>query len=127
MDPGQGFADRKFDEALQYLVNKGAIPGFMVIRRNSTIDREGIDRLVPLPGGLVAAIQIKPKHRHHFKKELLHHLEIHPLVVCIFGIEKREPVRRLARRIIRKINKMIRKTSEIRISHEPQAQPKAPP
>ena len=127
-DPGQGFADRKFDEALRYLVDRGAIPDFIVIRRNSAIDGEGIDRLVPLPGGLMVAIQIKPKRRHHFKKELLHHLKIHPLVVCIFGIEKRESIRRLARRVIRKINKMIRKTNEIRLNNELQVQPpsKAP-
>ena len=130
LESEQGFADRKFDDALQYLVDKGAIPGFIVIRRNSIIDREGIDRLIPLPSGLTVAIQIKPKQfKHHFKKELLRHLKIHPLVVCIFGIEKRDSIRRLARRIIRKINRMIRKTSEINLTTElgTQPQPKAPP
>lgn len=122
-DPDQGFADRKFDQALQHLVNKGAIPGYLVIRRNSTIDNEGIDRLILLPGGLVAVAQIKPKHfKHRFKKELSHHLEIHPLILCIFGIEKRESIRRLSVRIIRKLNKMIRQTREIDFRTEPNQQ-----
>lgn len=125
-EPGQGFADRKFDQALQHLVDKGAIPGYLVIRRNSTIDGEGIDRLILLPGGLAAAAQIKSKHKHRFKKEILRHLEIHPLVLCIFGVEKRESVRRLSIRIMRKLNKMIRQTKEIGFRIEPNPQTAIP-
>ena len=120
IDQQQGFADKKFDAALQQLVAKNVIPGFLIISRNSTIDKEGIDRLIILPGGLTVAVQIKPKHpRHHFNKKILRHLELYPLIVCIFGIERRESVRRLARRIIRKINKMIRKTQELSMGNAP--------
>lgn len=124
----QGFADRKFDIALQYLLEHNVILGYVVIRRNSVIDREGIDRLVVLPSGLVAAIQIKAKNsRHNFQKELQRHLRIHPLIVCIFGIEKRHHTRYLARRIVRKINRMIRKTREIGFEQKPSKPTLTPP
>lgn len=127
LDSGQGFADKQFDAALKYLADRRVIPGFIVIRRNTIIDREGIDRLIVLPSGLVVAAQIKPKRsRHGLRKEIKRHIKSHPLIFCIFGIEKRHSARHLARRIVKKINKMIRKTQELDFRFEPQILPQPP-
>ena len=124
----QGFADRKFDLALQYLTEQKVIPGFIVVRRNTNIDKAGIDRLIVLPGGLVVAAQIKPKYSSRdFRKKMVHHFELHPLIVCIFGIENQQSVQRLARRITSKINKLIRHTHEIGFGTIFSNQPVKPP
>lgn len=112
-NPGKEAAE-KVRQACEILLKEKKILGFHFSRDNGELDSAGIDFLIYLHGGLIYFGQIKSrKSGGYFKKVVEEHHRKHPLVRDVYGITQRDQPWRIALRIRKKINKMIRRTKEL--------------